>query len=288
MRRRQFIHMAFAQRPQAVVLVVAADAEWLLYAGGAVAGMISAGAEAHLIRAGNDEKQSWDLQPEETALRNRRESEAAAAILGIRSVVSLGFRSSELRDVPHTTLRDRLMIHIRRLRPGVLFIPNAHTEHDRNLDRYYAGAAAEDAWHCARFANFLPAASDHGLAPHIVPEVYYYAPPVDPRRREPESTATFVPQPVQVDIGGSFARKLQAAMALETINRDRAMRLKQTLEARGQRVRLLDAAGDTAARRIAEENVRGLARISAEGTSFAYAEEFRYAGVDFGIPREYR
>ncbi|MBM3738375.1 MAG: PIG-L family deacetylase [Acidobacteria bacterium] len=287
MRRRQFIHFAFA-RSSKVVLVVAADAEWLLYAGGAVAGMISSGAEAHLIRIGNDEKQSWDLQPEETALRNRRESEVAAKILGIRSVVSLGFRSSELRDVPHTTLRDRLMIHIRRLRPGVLFIPNPHTEHDRNLDRYYAGAAAEDAWHCARFANFLPAASDHGLEPHLVSEVYYYAPPVDPRRREPESTATFVPQPLQTDIGGAFARKLEAALALDTINRDRAMRLKQTLEASGQRLRVLDSVDGAVVRRIAEENVRGLARICAGGTSFAQAEEFRYAGIDFGIPREYR
>ncbi|MBM3783683.1 MAG: PIG-L family deacetylase [Acidobacteria bacterium] len=287
MKRRQFMHLAFAQ-PSRGVLVLAADAEWLLYAGGAVAGMISSGAEAHLIRIGNDERQSWDLQPEETALRNRRESEAAARILGIQSVVSLGFRSSELREVPHTTMRDRLMMHIRRLRPGVLFIPNPHAEHDRNLDRYYAGAAAEDAWHCARFANFLPAASDHGLVPYIVPEVYYYAPPVDPRRREPESTATFVPQPLQVDIGGAFARKLEAALALETINRDRAMRVKQTLAASGQRLRVLDSVDGAAARRIAEENVRGLARICAEGTPFSQAEEFRYAGIDFGIPREYR
>ena len=287
MKRRQFIHLAFAQRPR-VVLVLAADAEWLLYAGGAVARMIVAGAQVHLVRIGNDEKQSWDLQPEETALRNRRESEAAAKILGIGKIVSLGFRSSELRDVPHTTLRDRLMIHIRRLRPDVLFIPNPHTEHDRNLDHYYAGAAAEDAWHCARFANFLPAASDHGLETHIVSEVYYYAPPVDPRRREPESTATFVPQPVQLDIGGVFARKLEAVLALDTINRDRAMRLKQTLGASGRRLRVLDNVDDTAVRRIAEENVRGLARICAEGTSFAQAEEFRYAGVELGIPREYR
>jgi hypothetical protein len=53
-------------------------------------------------------------------------------------------------------------------------------------------------------------------------------------------------------------------------------------------MRILDTVDATAVRRIAEENVRGLARICAEGTSFAQAEEFRYAGIDFGIPREYR
>ena len=57
-----------------------------------------------------------------------------------------------------------------------------------------------------------------------------------PRRREPESTATFVPQPIHVDIGDSFTRKLRAAQALRTVNRSTAMRLKQSLEAAGRRL----------------------------------------------------
>jgi LmbE family N-acetylglucosaminyl deacetylase len=128
--------------------------------------------DAILVRVGNDEKESWGLSPEETALRNRNESEAAAKLLGVKEVVSFGYRSSELRDVPHTTMRDRIMFLIRHHRPAALFFPNPHTEHDRNLDRYYVGAAAEDAWHCARYQNFLPAAGSAGLAPHIVSEFF--------------------------------------------------------------------------------------------------------------------
>jgi LmbE family N-acetylglucosaminyl deacetylase len=269
------------------VLIVAADAGWLECAGGMVAKRIEDGADAVLVRVGNDEKESWGLTREETAWRNRTESEAAAKLLGIGEVVSLGYQSSELHNVPHTTMRDRLIFLIRQHRPAVLVIPNPHTEHDRNLDRYYAGAAAEDAWHCARFHNFLPAASHGGLAPYIVPEVFYYASPVDPRRREPESTATFVPQPVRVDIADSFAKKLRAAQALRTMNRSRAMRLKQTLESTGRRLPLLDTVDDGAVDKLAEENLRGLAAMCAKGSSYRLAEEFRYAGIEYGIPTKY-
>ena len=291
--RRRFLQISGASLLGAAttagktLLIVAADAGWLECAAGAVAKRIGEGAEAILVRIGNDEKESWGLTPEETAWRNRKESEAAAKLLGIQEIVSLGYRSSELRDVPHTTLRDRLIFLIRHHRPAVLMLPNPHTEHDRNLDRYYAGAAAEDAWHCARFQNFLPAASHGGLAAHIVSEVFYYSPPVDPRRREPESTATFVPQPIRVDIADAFARKLRAAQALRTVNHNRAMRLKQSLEASGRRLPLLDTVDRRAIDKLVEENLRGLAARCAEGSNFKLAEEFRYAGIEYGIPSQY-
>ena len=224
------------------------------------------------------------MTPEEAAWRNRVEGEAAARVLGLGEVLSLGYASGELRNVPHTTMRDRVMLLIRQQRPTVLVIPNAHTEHDRNLDSYYAGAAAEDAWHGARFGNYLPAT---GGGTYIVPEVYYYAPPVDPRRREPEAGATFVPQPAQVDIGPYFAKKLAAAREMKTVNRARAERLKERLAAAGKRVALLDRLDDAAAAKLAEENLRGLAELGAAGSKYTMAEEFRHAGVAYGIPAKY-
>lgn len=281
--RRLFLQL-IAAKPQPAILIVAADAGWLECAGGTVAAQIAAGAKAVLVRVGNDEKDSVGLTPEETAHRNRQESEAAAKLLGISETISFGYRSSELKDVPHTTIRDRIIFLIRHHRPTALFFPNPHTEHDRNLDRYYVGAAAEDAWHCARYANFLPAVK---LSPHIVPEVFYYAPPTDPRRREPESTATFVPQPRQIDITKTFLTKLAAARALRTINRATATRLQQTLKAEGRRLPLLDNITPQSIDKLVEENLRGLAAIGAEGTAYKQAEEFRYAGVEYGIPQKY-
>ena len=288
MRRRLFLQAGAAGLAAGAaaekVMVVAADARWLECCGGLVARLTGAGAKGVLIRVGDDRTEGWGMTPEEAAWRNRTESEAAARVLGIGEVISLGYASGELRNVPHTTMRDRVMLLIRQQRPTVLVIPNAHTEHDRNLDSYYAGAAAEDAWHGARFGNYLPAA---GAGTYLVPEVYHYAPPVDPRRREPEAGATFVPKPARVDIGPWFAKKLTAAREMKTVNRARAERLKERLAAAGKRVALLERLDDAAAEKLAEENLRGLAELSAGGSNYAMAEEFRHAGIEYGIPAKY-
>ena len=271
------------------VMVITSDASnYVLHAGGTVAKMVQGGMEGILIRIGNDEKDSWDLPPEETALRAKQESEAAAKILGISKVISLGFRSSEFRDVPFTTMRDKLAYYIRVHKPRVLFIPNAHTQYDRNHDRYYGGRAAEDAWRAAAFKNYLPAMKDVNLSAHLTPEVYYFAPPVDPARREPESTETFVPQPKMLDISGTLDKKIKAAQALKTINHSLAMRLKQRLESTDRKLGLLEQMDEASINKLIEERVRGLAQLSAKDTDLQAAEEFRYAGVEFRIPAAYR
>ena len=271
------------------VLVITSDAaNYVLHAGGTVAKMVEAGMDAVVIRIGNDEKDSWDLPPDETALRTRRESEAAANILGVKRVVSLGYRSSELRDVPFTTMRDRLIYYIRLYKPRVLFIPNPYAHHDRNHDRHYGGRAAEDAWRAAAFENYLPAAREAELEPHLTPEVYYYGPPVDPALREPESTATFTPQPKTLDISGTLGAKIKAAQALETVNHSLAMRLKQRLDSTDRELDLLETVDEASIIKLVEERVLGLARLAAEPAGLEAAEEFLYAGVEFRIPRDYR
>jgi LmbE family N-acetylglucosaminyl deacetylase len=281
-----FSGMALAQGR--VVLVVTADAgDYLLAAGGAIAGMIEKGASAYVIRVTNDEKDSWDLNPEETARRTRAESEEAGKILGVKEVISMGYRAAEMADVPFTTLRDRLIVYIRHYRPAVMFIPNPYTEFDRVLDRYYTGRAAEDAWRAASFENFAPPFQEFGLEPHLTPELYYYSQPFDPRRRDAESASTFVPEPKIVDIGAIFDKKLKAVQALRTINYSNAMRLKQRLTSTGRKLPLLDAVNEQAVNALVEQNVRGLAKIAASGTSHKMAEEFRYAGVSFRIPAKY-
>lgn len=274
--------------PKPVVLVVTADAgDYVLHAGGTIAGMVDRGATAYVIRVTNDDKDAWNLTPEEAALRTKAESEQAGKILGVREVISMGYRAAELADVPFTTLRDRLIIYIRHFRPTVMFIPNPYTEYDRVLDRFYAGRAAEDAWRAAAFENYVPPLQQEGVKPHLTPELYYYSPPVDPRRRDPESTATFVPQPKMVDISATLDRKLKAAQALKTINYSMAARLKERLTATGRKLPLLSQVNDASVNALVEQNVRGLAKVAAEGTSYGAAEEFRYAGVNFRIPAGY-
>ena len=280
---------AAAQVPaKPVVLVVTADAsDYLLAAGGAIAGLIDKGAAAYVIRVTNDEKDAWNLAPEEAARRTRTESEEAGRILGVKEVISMGYRAAELEDVPFTTLRDRLIVYIRHFRPTAVFIPNPYTEYDRVLDRYYAGRAAEDAWRSSAFENHAPPFSEEGLKPHLTPELYYYAQPFDPRRRDPESAPAFVPEPKTIDISGTFARKVKALQALRTINHSTAMRLQQRLASTGRKLPLLETVNDRSVNALVEENARGLARIAAKDTPHTMAEEFRYAGVSYRIPAAY-
>lgn len=271
------------------VLVITADqSDYLLAAGGAVASMIAQGANACLIRVTNDEKDSWDLTPEETARRARQESEEAARILGIQEVVSLGYRAGELGGVSPTELRDRIVFYIRLKRPDVLFIPNPYAHYVEVLDRFYAGQAAEEARRAAALENFQPPFAVAGLKPHLTPELYYYAQPVDPRRREPEASATFVPQPKVVDITAVLERKLRAAQALKTANYSMAMRIRQRLEETGRRLPLLDEVNEASVNKLVEINVRKLGEICAQGTTFKYGEEFHDAGPDYRVPSGYR
>ncbi|MFN0171248.1 MAG: PIG-L deacetylase family protein [Bryobacteraceae bacterium] len=282
-----FAGIAAAQKK--TILVVTTDAsDYVLCAGGTLASMIEKGATAQLLRVTNDEKDSWKLSPEETARRVRDETEAAARILGIAKVHHLGYRAGELAAVSPTELRDRILFYVRLVKPDVMFIPNPYAEYVEVLDRYYAGSAAEEARRAASLANHQPPFAKVGLDPHLTPELYYYAAPMDPRRREAESTATFVPQPKVLDISSTFAKKLRAAQALKTINLSLAMRIKQRLDDTGRRLPLLETINDESVGKLVEINMRKLAQIAAEKTNFSQAEEFHYAGPDFQIPEKYR
>ena len=272
-----------------VVLVVTADqTDYLWAGGGTIAAMIDDGATAYLVRVTNDDKDSWELPPEETARRARSESEEAAKILGIKEVQSLGYRAGELGGVSPTEIRDRLIFYVRLYKPDVMFIPNPYAEYVEVLDRFYTGQAAEEARRAAALENFQPPHAEAGLKTHITPELYYYAQPADPRRREPESPATFVPQPKTVDIAKTFGRKLRAAQALETANRSLAMRIKDRLASTKRRLPLLDDVNEDSINRLIGINLTKLAEIAAEGTSFKQAEEFHCAGVEYQIPAAYR
>jgi LmbE family N-acetylglucosaminyl deacetylase len=280
--------LALAARAQSpVVLVVTADAgDYLLSAGGTVAGMIDRGATAYLIRVSNDEKDSWDLSPEETARRTRAESEQAARILGFKEVVSLGYRAGELAGVSFTEIRDRLIFYIRLYKPRVLFIPNPYNEYDRVLDRYYTGRCAEDAWRSAGFGNYAPPLGEAGLAPHQTPELYYYGQPFDPRRREAETSATFVPELKTIDISALLGRKVKAAQALRTINYSMARRLNGRLTESGRRLRLLDTIDDDSVNRLAQKNVEGAGGNRGRGVGLRRGRRISLRGVAFPHPIE--
>ncbi|MBL8174036.1 MAG: PIG-L family deacetylase [Bryobacterales bacterium] len=271
------------------VLVVTADApDFVLAAGGAIAAMAAAGDRVVLVRVTNDDKDSWNLSPEETASRVKGEVERAAKLLGIAQVHSLGYRAGELGGVSPTEIRDRILFYVRLLKPDAMLIPNPYAEYVEVLDRHYTGMAAEEARRIAALANHQPPFAEAGLSTHVVKELFYYAQPFDPRRREAESTATFAPQPKVVDIGSTFDRKLLAAQALQTINYSMAMRIRKRLDDTARRLPLLDVVNEDSVRKLVEINVRKLGEIAARESAYKLAEEFFYSGPDFQVPAKLR
>ncbi|MCP5113124.1 MAG: hypothetical protein GY953_20025 [bacterium] len=168
-----------------------------------------------------------------------------------------------------------------------MFIPNPYAEYVEVLDRYYTGQAAEEARRAAALENFQPPFAVAGLKVHITPELYYYAQPLDPRRREAEGPPTFVPRPKVVDITTTVEQKLRAAQALKTANWSMAKRIKQRLDETGRQLPLLETVDGTSVNKLVEINVRKLGEIGAEGKEFQYGEEFHYAGLEYRIPPRY-
>ncbi|HZT29968.1 MAG TPA: PIG-L family deacetylase [Bryobacteraceae bacterium] len=224
---------AGAALPQGSALVVTTYAEdYLLSAGGTLARMIQGGAPVYVLTVIAD--------------GHSVESDAAGHALGVKQVISLGYRKGELPAVSPTELRDRILFQIRRLKPRVLFIPNPYTHHEGRLDRLYAGSAAEEARLAAGLANFEPPFALAGLAPYAARELYYYSLPLDPETLRPEADAPFVPQPAAFDIRAMMPRKLAAVLALKTANAAVARDVEQRLARTGRK--LDDASGEAVAR----------------------------------------
>ena len=161
---------------------------------------------------------------------------------------------------------------------------NAQQTHRNVFAKPSSARSAREPRRGAALENFQPLHAAIGLGNHLVPELYYYAQPFDPRRRGPESSATFAPQPKVVNVSSALVKKLKAAQGLKTINHSTAMRIKDRLESTGRRLPLLGLVNDDSVHRLVEINVRKLGEIAAKGTSHKYAEEFLYAGVEYQIP----
>jgi hypothetical protein len=75
---------------------------------------------------------------------------------------------------------------------------------------------------------------------------------------------------------------------LKTTNRNLAIELHDRLAARNRRLLLLENITDQSGERLAGIRVLNLARLMAQGSAFALAEEFYYAGPQWQVPAGFR
>jgi LmbE family N-acetylglucosaminyl deacetylase len=182
------------------ILVVVAhpdDAEF--GCGGSVARWVGEGCDVYycLATSGNRGSDDPAMTPERLAVIREAEQRAAAASLGVRDLVFLGYPDGELEDTRDA--RRDVVRAIRRFRPDRVVCQspfgslNPYTGH---RDHRHAGRLALDAvYPYARDRLHFPEVLAEGLAPHKVRQVYLMG------HDEPD---------VAVDITGTMDRKLAA------------------------------------------------------------------------------
>ncbi len=113
------------------------------------------------------------VNAEALAASRRAEAEAAARILGLVELVSLGFPDGELDRFPDE-LRRKLAEVYRRCRPQAVFAFDPWRHYEPHPDHRALGWAAVDARLAAKLPLYYPEQVATGLEPWEVAELYLY------------------------------------------------------------------------------------------------------------------
>jgi len=145
----------------------------------------AAGSVAKLIRQGqsvvyavvtNGDKgtEDPDLSPARLTKIRRQEQQAAAAVLGVREVIFLGYPDQELEDT--TELRRSFVRQIRLFRPRLVITSDPYRRYIWHRDHRITGRVVLDAvFPYARDHHAYPDLIAEGLLPHKVSEIWLWA-----------------------------------------------------------------------------------------------------------------
>lgn len=188
----------------AVLVLTAHGDDMEFFAGGTIAKLCMRGYDVHLVIATDNTKGTFELTRDQMFAVRLKEPEAAAKVLGLKSVTCLDYADGELADTPLNVLRGQFMAHIRRVRPRMVFTFDPWAPFENHQDHRSVAWAAMEAVSFAHFPLYYPEQVSQGLQPWLVPEVYYFAKsPVDANR--------------PVDISGEpVRRKIEALWCYES------------------------------------------------------------------------
>jgi LmbE family N-acetylglucosaminyl deacetylase len=173
------------------VLVVAAHPDDAEYgAAGSVARWTEADRQVVYAVCTNGEKGTGDraMRPEQLAEIRRREQQAAAAVLGVREVVFLGYPDQELEDA--ADLRKQVVRLIRTYRPHTVVTSDPYRRYLWHRDHRIIGQVVMDAvFPFARDHLSFPDLLAEGLEPHKTAEILFWA--AEDMNHRIDITATF-------------------------------------------------------------------------------------------------
>ncbi|MEO8541723.1 MAG: PIG-L family deacetylase [bacterium] len=248
--------------PTALVLTAHGD-DMEFFAGGTVAKLCALGWDVHVVLATDNARGSFELTAEQMFGLRLVEADAAAKVLGIKSVSCLNYPDGFLCDTPHTTLRGQFMEAIRRHRPEIVFTWDPWAPYEGHPDHRAVSWAAMEAVSFAHFPLYYPEQLAEGLQPFYVPQAWYFAKnPIDTNK------------PVDIS-GDAIAKKVEALCCYDS---------QMVLTLRDHQISIESAPYDVA--RVTELDPhnyhdyidgiirRGAARIGKQ-YGFEHAEHFR-------------
>lgn len=261
-----------------VIVIVQAHSDDLSFFGaGTVARLIhEEGYTAYLIQTTNDDKCGPTPSLGETILANERETEALAAILGIRRVFNLGYANHFLDAVSVAELRARLIFLFRLLRPDVVMTFNPAQRAEQNPDHWVTGQAVEAARWMAGLDKDYPEHLAAGLAPHIVRGRLYWV----ARAGQPANRV--------IDVSAYLDQKVDA-LAVHQVQGpagSTGRRLRATLATQGRRLPELGDDDVTADRAYIRRYCLGLGASVGAPYGVSHAEAFYYIDDSDGDDHE--
>lgn len=160
--------------PTALVLTAHGD-DMEFAAGGTIAKLCMRGWDVHLLMATDNARGTFELSAEEMFGLRLKEAQAAANVLGLKSVACLDYPDGFLCDTPHTTLRGQFIEAIRRHRPEIVFTWDPWAPFEGHPDHRAVAWAAMEAASFAHFPLYHPEHLAAGLEPWYMPETYFFA-----------------------------------------------------------------------------------------------------------------
>ena len=250
-----------------------------LSAAGTVAKLIQEGYTGYLIRTTNDDM--GDPPGEhgaigENVLRNERDNQEVARILGLKRVFDLNYSNHLMDGESRVEIRARLIFLFRLLKVDTVICYDPWGHYEENPDHYVTAQCVEAAcWIAGRELDY-PEHLAAGIQPHAVQEKYYHA-------RVPEHINRVV------DISAFMDKKVEANRA----NRAKGpagsngSRLRAALAKRNLRLPLLGDDDVTAERNYIREFVLARDRTLGRKYGLEYAEQFHYIGPGSARIEEY-
>jgi LmbE family N-acetylglucosaminyl deacetylase len=234
------------------------------YAGGLCAKLILEGYTGYLVRTTNDEKYGGRTIAQ-NILSNEQEHLKMAAVLGVKDVVDLYYRSHRLNEISPTEIRGRLILLLRILKADTVisFHPSGAGEED--MDHEATGRAVKDACDMAGSESDFQEHLEAGFGPQSVVERYYF-------HTHPDQPFNRV-----VDIGPHVEKKIDAIVECQSQGGGaRGAEVRARLSREGKRLPLLGNDDRTANREYVRQFLLDEHRDYGRRHNLQYAERFLY------------